>query len=216
MADQSMDTLQAEYNKLEPRQKAVVLFTTGSMNPVHVGHVRQLELAAKHFQSSGVAVLAALLSPSDCRWSYHKPYGYLKNSDKLELCKLVQTECVKVDDWEISQHSLMDFPDVRAHLINRIQESLGTTDIEVLYVCGADHADKCDLFQNDWCVVLGRPGFRRPRNCHAILMDNKETDESSTDIRKAIKDDRIESVRHMLHPLVYEKLSKTGIEMFQI
>ena len=210
-----MDTLKENYEKLESaNKKAVILFTTGSMNPVHVGHVRQLELAAEHFQSSEVTVLAALLSPSDAQWSIHKPYGHLKNEDKLALCRLVETQLVKVDDWEISQSSLVDFPDVRAHLLKTARKSIGRNCIEVLYVCGADHAATCGLFLKEWCVVLGRPGFARPSNCRAILIDNEETDESSTAIRKAIREGRLESVKHMLHPQVYEKLSNDGMEMF--
>lgn len=213
-----MDLLVKKYEMLKSGEKAVILFTTGSMNPVHVGHVQQLELAAEYFERRGVTVLAALLSPSDWRWSRHKPYGYLKNEDKLSLCRLVETELVKVDDWEISQTSLMDFPDVRRHLMEMVrQKVVKTRNIQVLYVCGADHAAKCNLFDTDWCVIVGRPGVSRPTHtCRATLLDNPETDESSTEIRKAIQEGRIETVRHMLHPLVYDKLSTSGTKMFQI
>ncbi len=50
-----------------------VLVSTGSLNPVHVGHTRMLELAASHLrQHEGKTVLAAWISVSDASWSASK------------------------------------------------------------------------------------------------------------------------------------------------
>ena len=48
-SETKMDMIEEKFKRLKPGQKAVILFTTGSMNPIHVGHVRQLEVAAQYF-----------------------------------------------------------------------------------------------------------------------------------------------------------------------
>jgi len=203
-----MDMIEEKSRVLRPGQQAVTLFTTGPMSPPHLGHVRRLEVAAQYFAAQRFGILATLLSPSDERWSRHKACGCLKNADKLSLCHLVETELVKVDDWEISQRSLMDFPDVRRHLVETVHQRLGeSANIQIFYVCGADHAANCGLFELDWCVVLRRDGEACPDKCRAIVLDNHESNESSTAIRKAIQENQIETVRHMLHPAVYDKLA---------
>ncbi len=59
---------------------SVVLVSTGSLNPVHLAHVRMLEAAARTLNEAGkVKVLAAWISPSDAFWSRAKPYGALSN-----------------------------------------------------------------------------------------------------------------------------------------
>jgi hypothetical protein len=88
-------------------QRRVVLLTTGSMNPIHTGHVKQLELAAAHLQqqglcggtqvvalsnatTTGVCVCAAWLSVSDAGWASGKPHGCFSNETKVRLCSVNQ------------------------------------------------------------------------------------------------------------------------------
>jgi len=213
-----MQSLLEEYRKKQAgKQKkipAVVLFTTGSMNPVHSGHTRMLQLAARHFAGRNQEVLGCLLSPSDAGWSMGKPFGYLSNECKLELCKLVETDQIGVDNWEISQDTLMDFPDVRDYLMQCVADY---PMISVYYVCGADHAAKCGLYQVSWCVIVGTSNLERPVECKAICLDSSEChDGSSTAIREAIvQNNNPALVRHMLHEAVYHRLVESGPQLFQ-
>lgn len=58
-----------------PPSKRVVLLTTGSLNPVHTGHVQQLEEAKRHIEAhSDSRVVAGFISPSDAAWAAGKGF----------------------------------------------------------------------------------------------------------------------------------------------
>ncbi len=66
--------------------QCVALVSTGSLNPVHVAHVRMLEIAAAHLQAHGHNVVAAWLSPSDAAWSHGKAHGCMANKVGTGRC----------------------------------------------------------------------------------------------------------------------------------
>jgi FAD synthase len=85
-----------------------------------------------------------------------------------------------------------------------------------MYVCGADHAQKCHLFAKLWCVVMARPGTETGEKCKAVLIESEEQNGeiSSTAVRKAVSEGNVDSVASLLHPAVLAELKKRGREMF--
>ena len=116
-------------------------------------------------------------------------------------------------DW--TRHQADDFPAVIAHVKQRV--SLSERKTEVFYVCGADHALKCRLFSRPYCIIVGRPGFLFPpeHTCKAMLIPPLDLCRggrvSSTEVRKAAQEGRLEEVRDMLHPRVWEELAKGAV-----
>jgi len=206
-------------NKDSTAARKVVLLTTGSMNPIHLGHVAQLEKAKSFLAAHHKAeVVAAFVSPSDAGWSRGKQYGYISNEKKLELCRAALSDhpFVRVDAWELTQGQI-DFPEVFA----RLQKLITAEDpkLEVLYVCGEDHAQKCHLFTRPWCIVIGRPGYstqsKTATKAIFVPFEETETDTSSTQIRKAIATNTLETIRHKVHPRVYAILEKDGASLLR-
>ena len=184
----------------------VVLLTTGSMNPVHAGHLNQLEVVAQRLEDEGHVVLAAWLSPSDAFWSHSKPHGCLSNADKLRLCRLATEKhpLIRTSSWELAQNAPVDYPAVVAAARRVVREAAGRK-IKTVYVCGADHAAKLGLYDRDWVAVVGRPGHGR-----AGRPGEKEMDLSSTAIRKAVAEGRPLTVEMGLESRVAAELESDG------
>jgi nicotinic acid mononucleotide adenylyltransferase len=212
-----LDVFEENYAKRDESKSSVVLVTTGSMNPIHLGHVAQLEKAKEYLEKQGKEVVAGFVSPSDAGWAKGKAHGCLNNEKKIELCMQALeghpfirvdqcNSCCFVCSWtpffegEI-ENGMIDYPAVISHL----KETFKDKKVAVLYVCGEDHAKKCGLFFRKYCVVIGRPGYRstfKQYECCYIPHDRDEKDISSTSIRKAIEKNDLTPVKHMLHPKV--------------
>ncbi len=113
---------------------------------------------------------------------------------------------------EARQAHPVDFPAVLRHV-----KDLLPGQIEVLYVCGSDHATKCGLESRRSVVIIGREGTRISKECKAFFVpvdgNTPEGEASSTRIRQAIQNDDLESVKHLLHPNVFKELQTRGKEM---
>ncbi len=209
-----LDVFRCNMAALRPGQRAVVLVTTGSLNPVHLVHVAQLERAAAlvEQEEEGTRVVAAFLSPSDAAWSAYKEHGCMRNEHKVKLARLAtaQHHLVRVSTWEVSRDQPVNYPAVISHILAVCQQAT------VLYVCGADHARKCRLFEQPWCVVVGRPGVAPPaeRKARYVECEEEETDVSSTAVRRAAQEGRLDSVAHLLHPAVLKELQSMGKDAF--
>lgn len=109
------------FNALVPRKlssNVVVLVATGSLNPVHLMHVKMLEVAAAELTKQGKLVCAAWLSPSDANWSCNKPHGCFANEAKLKLAKLAVKghPLIRISSWEILLGKPVDFGSVIHHI----------------------------------------------------------------------------------------------------
>lgn len=215
-AQTPLDVLQknlAEKTKAKTQLKLAALLTTGSLNPPHVGHVRQLELAAALLEQRGYTVVAAWISPSDMQWSMGKPHGCISNEHKLAMTRLAVDghAFIRCSRWEID-NGMIDYPAVWKHIRGVCGEG-----VNVFYVCGSDHAKKCRLMSRPNCIVIGRPGAEpeeKDQGCLYIPVEPGAIDVSSTAIRKAAEQNTLETVQSMLHPRVYEYLCKHRHEIW--
>jgi Icc-related predicted phosphoesterase len=140
----------------------VVLLTTGALNPVHVGHLRNMERAKQAFERLGCAVLAGYLCPSGDRYVGSKMEN--KKPPGMPLHKVFAPASVRVQltslacagsDWLSSSSfeadraaRFIDFPEVQGELESFL---LGSGYLrrngrdKVVYVCGQDHYEHCGL-----------------------------------------------------------------------
>jgi nicotinic acid mononucleotide adenylyltransferase len=201
--------LEVFHQLYEPqRKKQCVLLSTGSMNPVHKGHVSMLEAAQQCLEAKGWTVVGGWLSPSDASWSSGKPFGALSNEAKLSLCRLAlqSSALFRVSSWEVTQPNVVDYPAVLRHVKSLVP-------VPVFYVCGSDHALKCGLHHNPAVVIVSRSQHLPPSPCtaHWTSSSKELEDVSSTKIRKALQEEgSVQRVRGMLHPAVADELDKMG------
>eukprot|EP00727_Mastigamoeba_balamuthi_P006939 m51a1_g2866 hypothetical protein (494) ;mRNA; f:353069-357137 len=160
-------------------ERVAVLVSTGSLNPVHRQHLRQLRMAADHLARADppTHVVAAVLSPSHDSYVRAKlgAKSALSFEARCELCVLAaeefqqeeqqqqqqQREALPVLVWAWEGHNALfvDFPDVRDHLQHLLSPLQGCA---VLYVCGYDHYERCGLARWDNVVAVPRPPYAMP------------------------------------------------------
>jgi len=199
--------LDARRKKLSYGDKPVVLLTTGSLNPIHTGHVKNMELAKECLErakGSKMKVLCGYISPSHNSWLSRKKYGFLHVEHRIEMVKLAtaDSDWIDCDPHEGTAKKVMDFPEV----INRLKSFLH---IPVFYVCGADHAEKCYLWNRSNFVVIGRGSTQVPKRKQCYYIENREKNISSTEIRQSMVQGKLRKVKDLLHPKVFDYLEKT-------
>ena len=135
----------------KPVIKAVVV-STGALNPIHNGHLYELELACNKLTENGFEIFKAILSPSSNAYLKHKGNPYFKHDIRLQMCNAA-IECAKKNeggfyglfkstDYEEKTnkgklYGHPDFDEVYAHFEKEYKNCV------VFYVCGSDHYLKC-------------------------------------------------------------------------
>jgi hypothetical protein len=129
-------------------------------------------------QNPNIPVVAGFLSPS--HELYVKPkseYGgdaYFPSNQRATMCDLSTEDStwLSCGRWEMSQKSYWpDFPDVANNLASYLQsiDSIhAKVEVEVFYVCGTDHFNKCGLksgMGRIGIVVVPRSQDQVPHDC---------------------------------------------------
>eukprot|EP01121_Diplochlamys_sp_Union-15-3_P012371 TRINITY_DN3699_c0_g1_i1.p1 TRINITY_DN3699_c0_g1~~TRINITY_DN3699_c0_g1_i1.p1 ORF type:complete len:232 (+),score=26.15 TRINITY_DN3699_c0_g1_i1:44-739(+) len=190
----------------EPNVTKAVLLSTGAYCPIHNMHLEVFR-KAKHFlekttDKSNVIVFAGIISPSHDDYVRIKLRGKgIPIKDRLEMVKLAIDE----DDWLIaspwegeSNKSFVDFP----HVIRYFRKLLDCIDrkIALYYICGADHALKCALYDplkvdRVHIIAIGRKGSTDIlKQCNTLFnteyfhfIEEETLDISSTKIRTLLQ-----------------------------
>jgi len=174
--------LQVALRRLEANRphKFAVILSTGAMNPVHLAHIQMLHKGRERLEEAGYTVVGAWISPSHDGYVQPKAKTMqtigLSDKFRLEVARRVSLEdpLVSVGSWEAEKEGHWpDFPVVCKALAKDLRTSVESemkclSEVEVFYVCGADHAVKCDILRGlDPCrgigvVVVPRPGQDLP------------------------------------------------------
>ena len=146
-----------------------VLLSTGSFSPIHKGHVQMMSSARLVLQDANYTVLGGYLSPS------HDSYVAGKSRGKAYVCAAHRAEMVRVAIrdhpwlrvglWEARQVGRWpDYPEV-ARSLQTVTDRLGRS-VRVFYVCGSDHARRCNLFsmKGIGIVAVSRDEDRVPKS----------------------------------------------------
>ncbi|RIA97231.1 cytidylyltransferase-domain-containing protein [Glomus cerebriforme] len=152
-----------------PSTTFIVLLTTGSMNPIHIQHYRNFEIAKRELESRlSVKVIAGYISPSQDLYVFSKLGKYAIPIDKrIEMCKLAVNESnwIDVDLWESkSIRSCLEFIHFW-EVLYRLSKFLNeheeiNCNIKVFYLCGSDHFMNTGVsravLRHHGLVVIGR------------------------------------------------------------
>lgn len=195
------------------REIPVVLVSTGSYNPIHLHHVQVFQEAKTRLELEGYTCLAGFLSPSHNCYVRHK----LKQSHVIPSrhrfhmiqAAVQDSDWLSAHPWEMSQDGFIDFGPT-LHAIRFSNHAwLGDDTVQVRYLCGMDHALKCQLLGSSYgaslgLVALARPGSQRDSSTSILaqperykqqgilvlqddsLLDAETASASSTAVRKAI------------------------------
>ena len=204
-----------------PRGRRCVLLTTGALNPVHRGHVAMFDRARDVLESEyGIDVVGGFLSPSHDTYLSGKhgdPRKFFPAAQRLALCAAATEDhpFLAVASWEssVSGH-WPDFPEVTATLERVLDERFPGEGIGVIYLCGQDHFRYAARARLPGVAVVTRAGrAERSDTARTIFAVPTASDDpygqmSSTQVREALKNDDVQTLRSCLHPAVLAMLRR--------
>lgn len=146
--------------------KHCVMVTTGSMCPVHDGHIEMMVRAKSRLESAGFEVLGAYIAPD------HDSYVSRKNAEKaLPIAERNRLVSMKIWEWDAQDWLSVDpwygmftqtdlnFTEIVARTKAYLSRYLGL-DTEVAYVCGGDRQHFSQAFKDQGlCVIARRTGY---------------------------------------------------------
>jgi len=202
-----------------PRGRRCVLLTTGALNPVHRGHVAMFDRARDVLEAEyGIDVVGGFLSPSHDTYLSGKhgdPRKFFPAAQRLALCAAATEDhpFLAVASWEssVSGH-WPDFPEVTATLERVLDERFPGEGIGVIYLCGQDHFRYAARARLPGVAVVTRAGrAERSDTARTIFAVPTASDDpcgqmSSTQVREALKNDDVQTLRSCLHPAVLAML----------
>lgn len=163
----------------QPCDRPAVIVMTGSMCPVHTGHMELMELARHVAEQAGFTVIGGYLSPGHDEYVAGKTgNANIPASIRVVLCTeaLRESSWIDADPWEALHRKVaVNFTDVVVRLERYLTHHLGHH-VDVIYACGADNARFALTFAHTgYCVVVGRPGYEdriTKYQAHPLLCDN--------------------------------------------
>lgn len=160
----NLDILKTD-NK-ENKKQNVVLLTTGSFAPIHIGHIAMMEKAKEAVEQNGFNVLGGYMSPS------HDNYVSLKDEGRAKMhvirrieyieTALSKSTWIQADPWEGLYNSVaINFTDVITYLENYLNTIFNLEQpIRVFYVFGSDYLNFSQAFAfKGGCVIVPRTGY---------------------------------------------------------
>ncbi|MDI9431314.1 MAG: nicotinate (nicotinamide) nucleotide adenylyltransferase [Sedimentisphaerales bacterium] len=201
-------------------KRKIALFG-GTFDPIHLGHTRVAEAAARQIEAENVVFIPAKCSPLK---------GFFPNAtddDRLRMIELAtrSNERFSVSDCELRRPA----PSYTLDTVKHFQKECGD-DASIYWLIGADSVDDLILWHRieeliDICylAVMVRGGYAAPsfdRHLHALGRDRVEKlrrnvietpsiDLSSTHVRHCLAAG--EDVRDMLCPDVLDYIRRHGL-----
>eukprot|EP01116_Phalansterium_solitarium_P022628 TRINITY_DN7543_c0_g1_i1.p2 TRINITY_DN7543_c0_g1~~TRINITY_DN7543_c0_g1_i1.p2 ORF type:complete len:204 (-),score=68.13 TRINITY_DN7543_c0_g1_i1:17-628(-) len=138
------------------------------MCPVHHMHVSVFDIAKAHLEKTHpLQVVGGFLSPSHDNYVGQKlGSDSIESIHRVEMCRLALAShpFVACSSWEAEQPRFVDFPGVTIFHQRHLREQFPDANLEIMYLCGADHAVRCMLMNGMRgipVVCVSRPGSER-------------------------------------------------------
>lgn len=157
---------------VEGRRRSV-LVSTGSFCPIHKGHLKLFDTAARFLSEEyKIDSLIGIISPtSDLFVSNKFRSASIPFEHRYEMTKLACLEhnkeiqngeglMIVPDEWEGTRIDFYDFQIVYEKFKHDIEQLFPDEDLLVLYVCGGDLFIKRQCYMRKGFVGISRPGFQ--------------------------------------------------------
>ena len=174
---------------VEQNQTPIVILSTGSFDPLHLGHIHMMELAKTALEEKGFFVAGGYLSPS------HDSYVLQKSSNQSPIEeRLIQNyQMLSTHPWLMIDPfegrfvpKAINFTDVILRLEKYLQKYYHPK-TKVAYVFGSDNQDFILAFQDhDLALCVQRNGNIQKQKFlgnHIFISENAQASVSSTLIR---------------------------------
>jgi len=174
-----------------------ILLCTGSLSPIHDGHLEMMEKAKEAVEKTGYQVMGGYFSPG------HDEYIRAKTREDwipiYQRIALIQEKIkvrpwIQCDPWEgVFNQVAVNFTDVIYRLELYLEKHL-EQEIPVFYVCGSDNARFTKTFTHEGhCVVVNRPSYSEQYlkylvnnpDPKRIIFCDANNDSSSTAVRRS-------------------------------
>jgi len=134
----------------------IILITTGGMNPVHIGHIRMMELAKEKLESEGHFVAGGFIVPDHDEYiDYKKCKRYSREYRVAAVSNATKdSDWLEVSPWAaIHMKHSVNFTDVIVHIGHYIDRFVGQH--KICYVSGGDNANFFHAFKKHgmFCAV---------------------------------------------------------------
>lgn len=215
------------------QKQPVVLLSTGSLCPVHTGHVNNFIYAKQSLERAHLelSVVAGFLSPTHDGYVMRKyghdersarAAGWLTAQQRLELVKLAVADSafIAADAWEVSQEEFVNWPRVAECLQEELAQEF--PECGFLYLCGEDvggslvrHGGYSETLK--MCAVTrtsssdaGKPALECGEFNGNYIVKGGQFNVSSTKVRECFQDEQWDDAKCLLHTQVYLRLRKMG------
>lgn len=164
------------YKKRDKNKTPVVLVSTGGFYPIHVGHIRMMEIAAETLNKQ-YDVIGGYMSLCHDDYVSHKPYFNNCAEERIHNAQqvLLDNDWLSTETWECSYcKTTVNFSTVLDRLEKYIHRYIGD-DILIAYVFGSDNAEFAYCFEDskNLCVCINRAGYNdRFKQTKDKLWDN--------------------------------------------
>jgi len=215
-----------------------VLVASGTMSPVHRGHVQMLHQAKDRLEHAGYTVVGAWLSPTNDLRAFREAKSSgspeLRSAFRQRVAELsvCDDDFVSVGSWEAGVETVTPrevAEKLRSRLKLRFQHSLEGMELVAFYVCGSDYAKRMSLAK----------GFQGPPHLGIVIVPREGEDEvfmemphqlvfqtdalkgdaaalSSTRLREAIKaGDSLKAAKYMALAAARFTLAPTAAERLE-
>ena len=122
-------------NGIEDDEELAILLTTGSLNPIHTGHIDMMNFAKTELESykknsTKYTVIGGFMSPSHDEYVRTKP-SYIRSDDRVKMIKIAvqDSNWIECDEWECKQKHFKDFPQVCQRFSKEINDERFKTKI---------------------------------------------------------------------------------------
>lgn len=188
----NLDLLCTPYTFLKPYikdKKNCIIITTGSMCPLHDGHIEMMVKAKEKLIEEGYNVLGGYICPDHDDYVGIKTDSYMDGSARCNYASnlLKDYDWLVVDPWmSVFNKYALNFTDALERTELYLKKHVKDFNADIVFVCGSDNEKFCLTFKHKGlCVVVNRPAYfnnyEGSENTYHVENYNRS---SSTSIRK--------------------------------
>ena len=199
------DTNKIELNlkKSSKNNELIILIESGALAPPHRMHINIMELVKKHFEENdkNKKVIGGFIIPSSDRYVKHKlRKDFIPLKHRVAMTKIL----IKNSDWlECLDWDMAYGEEIKTCIDLIIKNKFPNYKIKSYLVFGVDFYIRCKVSLLSEQICVYRPGYdldtvKKMYTKDLIFVEGKNEDISSTQIRRAIRDQDEKAINELV------------------